>query len=150
MRTQFGTDNCPCFADESLSEEARIIVFPEYRAGLKDLKKFKYIYVLFYLDRPHKPCSLSAHPPSAPGLEVGVFASCSPNRPNPVGLSLVRLKRIEGNVLVTSAIDAYDHTPLLDLKPYFKDYDIKPRANNGWMNATPGKEGPKKSRLVSK
>lgn len=135
IRTPYDETNCPRFADENLKDEARIIVFPEFQPGLKFLEKFRYIYVLFYLDRLHKPPSLLAHPPRAPGLEVGVFASCSPSRPNPIGLSIVRLKKIQGNELITSAIDAYDHTPLLDLKPYFKDGDCKLKANNGWMKS---------------
>lgn len=133
IRTPYNETNCPRFADESLKEEARIIVFSEFAPGLKELEKFNYIYVLFFLDRPHKECSLVAHPPRVPGLEVGVFASCSPNRPNRIGLSIVRLKAVKNNELITSAIDAYDHTPLLDLKPYFKDNDCKPDANNGWL-----------------
>jgi len=133
IRTPYDEKNCPRFADESLNDEARIILFPEFQPGLKDLEKFNYIYVLFYLDRPHKECSLIAHPPMAKGLEVGVFASCSPTRPNPIGLSIVRLKKIQNNELITSAIDAYDHTPLLDIKPYFKHGDCKPGANNGWI-----------------
>jgi len=133
IRTPYDQSNCPRFAEEDLAEEARIIIFPGYQPGLKFLEKFNYLYVLFYLDRPHKEPSLSAHPPRAKGLEVGVFASCSPSRPNPIGLSIVRLKRMENGELITSAIDAYDRTPLLDLKPYFQDGDCKPGANNGWL-----------------
>jgi tRNA (adenine37-N6)-methyltransferase len=133
IRTPYGPDNCPRFADEKSRDEARIVVSPRYRNGLKDLEAFNYIYVLFYLDRPHKPASLTAHPPSLKGKEVGVFASRSPSRPNPVGLSIVRLKRIEDGTLVTSAIDAYDRTPLLDIKPFFRDDDLRQKANNGWQ-----------------
>jgi len=134
IRTPYDQSNCPRWPDEKIPQEAQIIIFPEFAAGLKYLEKFNYIYVLFYLDRPHKKPSLIAHPPSAQGLEVGVFASRSPSRPNPVALSVVRLKRIEKNVLITSAIDAYDRTPVLDLKPYFKDDDRKLKANNGWLD----------------
>ncbi len=137
IRTPFDQNHCPRFADESLSEECRIILLPEFQPGLRDLEKFNYIYVLFFLDRPHRETSLTAHPPRGQGLEVGVFASCSPTRPNRIGLSIVRLKRIENDTLITSALDAYDHTPLLDLKPYFKDGDCKTEANNGWISDRP-------------
>ena len=133
IRTPFDETNCPRHADEKLKAEARIFVFPKYRPGLKDLEKFKYIYVLFYLDRPHKPVSMIAHPPYLKGKEVGVFASRSPNRPNPVAFSVVRLKRIEKGALITSAIDAYDRTPLIDIKPYFKGEDHKHKSNDGWL-----------------
>ncbi len=134
IRTPYDDSNCPRFADESLKDEARIKVFPEFQPGLKFLEKFSHLFVLFHLDRPHQEPSLIAHPPKANGLEVGVFASCSPSRPNPLGLSIVRLKRLENNELIVSALDAYDHTPLLDLKPYFRGYDCKVDANNGWMD----------------
>jgi tRNA (adenine37-N6)-methyltransferase len=133
IRTPFGPGTTPHYADQSLKQEARIVISPKYRAGLKGLEKFKYVYVLFAFDRPHKGVSLIAHPPRLKGKAVGVFASRSPNRPNPIALSVVRLKKIEkGGVLVTSTIDAYDRTPLLDLKPYFKGDDFKKDANNGW------------------
>jgi tRNA-Thr(GGU) m(6)t(6)A37 methyltransferase TsaA len=133
IRTPFDHTNSPHYADENLSHEARIIIAPKYQPGLKNLDMFNYIYVLFYLDRPHKPMSLVAHPPRLKGKAVGVFASRSPNRPNPIALSVVRLKRIEKGVLITSAIDAYDHTPVLDIKPYFKGDDDKNKSNDGWL-----------------
>jgi len=146
IRTPYNDASCPRFADEPLPDTARIMVYPEYRAGLKELEKFQYIYVLFFLDRPRRECSLIAHPPKAQGREVGVFASRSPNRPSRIGLSVVRLFKIKMGVLLTSAIDAYDHTPLIDLKPYFRDDDLKPGANNGWLDHLPsGRAGKKRS-----
>jgi len=133
IRTPFDKTNSPRHADESLKIEARINIFPEYRPGLKKLEKFNYIYVLYYFDRPYKKMSLIAHPPRLKGKAAGVFASRSPNRPNPIALSVVRLKRIEKGVLITSAIDAFDHTPLIDIKPYFKSDDRKLKANDGWL-----------------
>jgi len=137
IRTPYGPGNCPRFADESLPDKARLIIHPEYHAGLKRLSRFSYLYVLFLLDRPRRECSLLVHPPRAPGIEVGVFASRSPNRPSPIGLSVVRLLKVKKGELVTSALDAYDHTPLLDLKPYFRDDDCKLDSNNGWLNPLP-------------
>jgi len=72
-------------------------------------------------------------PPWAGGKQVGVFASRSPVRPNPVGLSIVRIKKIAGNKIYTSGLDVFDNTPLLDIKPYIKGLDNKDDADYGWI-----------------
>ena len=107
---------------------------PDLVEGLYRLETFKYIYVLFYLDRPDKPVSMCAKPPMAGGREVGLFASRSPRRPNAIGLSAVRLKKIEGARLYISGIDVLDNTPLLDIKPYVKGLDTIEGANRGWQD----------------
>jgi tRNA-Thr(GGU) m(6)t(6)A37 methyltransferase TsaA len=112
----------------------RLVLSPEYAEGLRDLERFAYVYVLAYLDRRSKPMDLTASPPWAKGKKVGVFASRSPGRPNPIGLSIVRLLRVEGCELTISPIDMFDRTPLLDIKPYFKDLDSKTDANHGWAD----------------
>ncbi len=75
-------------------------------------------------------------PPWAPEMEIGVFASRSPNRPNPIGLSIVKIKKIINNIIYISGIDAFDGTPVLDIKPYLKDLDAKCDANYGWVDET--------------
>ncbi len=91
----------------------------KYASGLKDLEKRKYVIVLFHIDRARGyNGSNTAHPPSMNGGTTGLFASRSPNRPNPVGLDVARLLKIEGNRVYTSGLSALDKTPLLDLKPY--------------------------------
>ena len=65
---------------------------------------------------------------------MGLFASRSPVRPNPIGLSVVRIKKIVGSVVYTSGLDVFDKTPLLDIKPYIKDLDTKLDANYGWLD----------------
>jgi len=69
-------------------------------------------------------------------IEVGLFASRSPVRPNPIGLSVVKPLSIEGNTIFTTGLDVFDGTPLLDIKPYIKDLDSKPDANYGWVEKT--------------
>jgi len=64
-------------------------------------------------------------PPWADGKEIGLFSSRSPNRPNPIGLSIVRVKNIIKNKIYTSGIDVFNDTPLLDIKPYIKKLDSK-------------------------
>lgn len=112
---------------------------PEYVEGLSELSSYRYITLLFYLDKVSEK-SLKVNPSIAPELEVGIFASRSPRRPNPLGLSVVELRGIEGNEILISSIDAYNGTPLLDIKPYIKSIDIKADANDGWMDALPDKE----------
>ena len=111
----------------------RLVVFDDFAEGLKDVERFSHIYVLSFLDRAAQgPAPLFASPPWADGKQVGLFASRSPFRPNPIGLSIVRLIRIEGNEVLTSPIDVFDGTPLLDIKPYFRQVDAKLDANSGW------------------
>lgn len=117
-----------------------ITLNPDYSSALKTLSTFNYIYVLYQLDQVTPPTELLTTSPWAPELEIGLFASRSPKRPNPIGLSIVKVKEINGNELVISGIDAYNGTPLLDIKPYIHFLDSKEDANNGWFDALPDKE----------
>ena len=111
----------------------RITLNPEYTSALKTLNTFNYIYVLYHLDQATPPVELLTKSPWAPETELGLFASRSPQRPNPVGLSIVKVKEINGNEITISGIDAYNGTPLLDIKPYIQFLDSKEDANNGWI-----------------
>ncbi len=108
-------------------------VKPEFQDGLYRLDGFSHVYVLYFVDRLKKPAELQFNPPWAPEIEVGVFASRSPARPNPIALSVVKLKKIVKNRVYTSGLDAFDHTPLLDIKPYIGDLDAKGEASSGWL-----------------
>ncbi|MHA1734613.1 MAG: tRNA (N6-threonylcarbamoyladenosine(37)-N6)-methyltransferase TrmO [Promethearchaeota archaeon] len=121
----------PVNADEG---EFYVEVFPEYREGLAYLGAFRYAYILYYVHELDRPVSMRVSPPWAHGIEVGLFASRSPLRPNPIGLSVVRVKGIHGTRVTTSGLDAFDGTPLLDLKPYIKDLDSKEDADYGWLS----------------
>ncbi len=70
--------------------------------------------------------------------KVGLFASRTPERPNPIGLSVVRIKKIIGNKIFTLGLDVFDNTPLLDIKPYVKDLDSKKDSNYGWIENLKG------------
>jgi tRNA-Thr(GGU) m(6)t(6)A37 methyltransferase TsaA len=130
---------CPSQSVEREEGEARLEIDPAWSEGLKDLDRFDHIWVLYYLDRAGPP-KTAVHPPWAKGKQVGLFASRSPARPCPIGLSAVRLKRIEGTTLVTSLIDALDETPLLDVKPYIPSIDARTQANHGWIEDLDGWE----------
>jgi tRNA-Thr(GGU) m(6)t(6)A37 methyltransferase TsaA len=114
--------------------EFRIEVFPAYQDGLLQLDRFHYIYVLYQLHKEAGDPSLHVEPPWTTDTTVGVFASRSPKRPNRIGLSIVRLKRIEEGMLYTSGLDVFDGTPLLDIKPYIQKLDVKTMANYGWLD----------------
>ncbi len=120
------------FQPDEKKEDCRVEVYERYSKGLYKLDSFRYIYLIYYMHKVSRT-SLLAHPPSLKNIEVGVFASRSPFRPNHIAISIVRLKGIENNILFTSNIDALDMTPLLDIKPYFKSLDIKFDANNGYL-----------------
>jgi len=132
IRTPY-TDNAPYQPVADDTGDFCIVVDPPYRNGLQDLDRFRYIYVLYYVHRVKKELSLTVHPSWAANTKVGVFASRSPVRPNALGLSVVKIKGIEKNRIVTSGLDVFDQTPLLDIKPYIKDLDSKADANYGWL-----------------
>jgi len=105
-------------------------VFPEYAEGLDDLDGFSHIYLLYHLDRAAKP-RLKVKP-FLQDILRGVFSTRAPCRPNPIGLSIVRLIRREGNVLHIEGADILDGTPLLDIKPYASRFDCVQTDRNGW------------------
>ena len=118
---------------EDDAQEFSIELKAEFTEGLHLLDKFNYIYVLFHVHKLERPASLTVTPPWTHDLQVGVFASRSPARPNPIGVSVVKIKRIEGNVIYVSGLDVFDGTPLLDIKPYIDQLDVKKDANLGWV-----------------
>ena len=93
----------------------------EYKDGLKDLEGFSHIILIYYLhlSKGH----LLKVKPFLDTEQRGIFATRAPKRPNPIGLSVVRLEKIEGNKLYISDIDIVDGTPLLDIKPYIPNFD---------------------------
>jgi len=113
------------------SAAGRIEVFPEFAAGLKDLEGFSHILLLYHFHRSQTWSLLVT--PFLDNEPRGLFATRAPNRPNPIGLSIVRLVRIEGSHLHVENIDVLDGTPLLDIKPHVPDFDCAPGARIGWL-----------------
>ncbi|MEZ0320030.1 MAG: tRNA (N6-threonylcarbamoyladenosine(37)-N6)-methyltransferase TrmO [Pyrobaculum sp.] len=100
------------------SVDGVIEILPQYAEGLRGLEDFSHVIVLTYLHR-HRGRPLVVRPKrieNAP--EVGVFATDSPDRPNPIALTIVRLLRIEGTRLYVDGLDLFDGTPVLDLKAF--------------------------------
>jgi len=139
IRTPY-TENAPNQPVEEDEGDFRIVVDPQYTDGLYKLDSFRYMYVIYYIHQVKQEQSMIVSPPWAGGAKVGVFASRSPVRPNHIGISIVRIKSIINNEILTSGLDAFDGTPVLDIKPYIKDLDIKSDANNGWIEEVDGHE----------
>ena len=108
-----------------------------FETALRDLDGFERIWLVFAFDRNGGSWRPTAHPPvTAPGkARVGVFASRAPYRPNPIGLSCVRLVGVKGRVLEVDEADLLDGTPILDIKPYIPAVDSFPQARAGWVEA---------------
>ncbi|AFM39789.1 putative methyltransferase, YaeB/AF_0241 family [Desulfosporosinus acidiphilus SJ4] len=140
IHTPYFAFNAPHHSSPDAPGDFWITLNPEYASALKSLDNFNYIYVLYHLDQVNSPADLLTHSPWAPELEIGLFASRSPKRPNPIGLSIVKVKEIQGNEIIISGIDAYNGTPLLDIKPYIHFRDSLEEANNGWFDTLPDKE----------
>ncbi|MDD3178805.1 MAG: tRNA (N6-threonylcarbamoyladenosine(37)-N6)-methyltransferase TrmO [Opitutaceae bacterium] len=105
-------------------------IFPEFADGLADIEGFSHLYLLYWLHRADPP-QLRVRP-YMQDVKHGIFATRAPCRPNPIGLSLVRLVRREGNVLHLAGVDALDGTPLLDVKPYAPRFDTVENVRGGW------------------
>lgn len=110
--------------------EGSVKVFPEFAAGLRDLDGFERIWLVFWFDRA-RAAQLEVVPYRDTQTR-GVFATRAPSRPNPIGLSCVRLLNIEGPVLRVADLDVLDGTPLLDIKPYVPDCDVFAVERTGW------------------
>ncbi len=108
-----------------------IEVFPEYEAGLKDIDGFSHLILLYCFHRV-KGYSLSVKP-FLNDTPKGLFATRYPARPNPIGISVVRLLERRGNILYVAEVDMWDGTPLLDIKPYVPQFDERKGATVGWL-----------------
>ena len=134
IHTPYTSMSAPEQSQRDAPGEFWISLNPEYAAGLDRLEKFRYIYLLYFLDQVRSAREMAVTPPWAGGIQVGLFASRSPNRPNPIGLSVVEIKEIDGRDIVTTGVDCFNGTPLLDIKPYIRTLDFKEDANDGWFN----------------
>jgi len=111
---------------------------PCYAEGLCDLSGFSHIILLTYLHRA-KPYSLRVVP-YLDTVPRGLFATRAPSRPNPIGLSVVKLLGIQGPMLTVEGLDLLDGTPVLDIKPYFGDFDRREDVRCGWLDAVRERE----------
>ena len=106
-------------------------VFKTFRPGLKDLGGFSHIILLYHFHRNH---SFNLHVvPFMDSEPRGLFATRAPRRPNPIGLSVVQLDKIEDGILHIQNVDILDGTPLLDIKPYVPEFDSQMDVRTGWL-----------------
>jgi tRNA-Thr(GGU) m(6)t(6)A37 methyltransferase TsaA len=122
-------DQMPIQASRS-DAKGWIDIFPEYQAGLQDLDGFSHI-ILIYVFHHSSGYKLSVQP-FLDNIPRGLFSTRYPCRPNPIGLSIVRLISIQDNRIEIHGIDVLEGTPLLDIKPYVPDFDQPQNVRTGW------------------
>ena len=111
--------------------EGTVEVFQEYAEGLEDLGGFSHVVLVYHFHRSKEP-KLKVIPFMDDQIH-GVFSTRAPSRPNPIGISVVRLINIEGNKLQIKDLDMIDGTPLLDIKPYVPEFDTMDTLKKGWL-----------------
>ncbi len=114
--------------------DGTVEVFEEYVPGLKDLDGFERIWLLYWFDRAALEKPKLVVVPYLDDNPRGVFSTRAPARPNPIGMSAVRLVEIRGNLLVVKDVDILDGTPLLDIKPYAPQFDCFQVSRSGWLS----------------
>lgn len=124
--------------EKAREQEAKIRIFPEFCPGLKGIEDFSHIIILYWFhlrDREEERRTLQVVPRRHPGApQVGVFTSRSPSRPNPIGLCVVELTKIENCILFVKGLDAFEGSPIIDIKPYLPRADSIPGARvPEWM-----------------
>jgi tRNA-Thr(GGU) m(6)t(6)A37 methyltransferase TsaA len=137
FREKFGTPRQPHLvpgATATLKIERQF----QPEQSLVGLSGFSHVWLLSYFHlNTNTRFSAKVHPPRLQGETIGLFASRSPHRPSPIGLSVARLVKISGDTLHLSAIDLVDGTPILDVKPYVPESDCFPDASAGWTKTAP-------------
>ena len=119
-------------------EISQVEVFKEFEGGLKDIEKFSHIILIYWFHKSRGYRLVIT--PFWDKKPHGLFTTRSPDRPNPLGLSVVELIAREKNVLTVKGLDAIDGTPLLDIKPYFPSVDEKSDVRMGWLEGKLGME----------
>jgi len=119
----------PAFSENT---GGKIEIFDEFAEGLKDLEGFSHIFLLYHFHLADE-CRLRIMP-FLEDKEHGIFSIRHYNRPNPIGLSLVKLEEVNGNILTVSGADMLDETPLQDIKPYMPRFDSIKDAAGGWTD----------------
>lgn len=125
------------------SSSARLQILPQFQPedSLQGLEGFSHLWLIFHFHKnTNARFHAKVHPPRLQGESIGVFASRTPHRPNPIGLSLVKLERIEGATLHLSGIDLIDGTPILDIKPYMPATEAVATAQVGWTGGVVGQD----------
>ena len=115
----------------ALGVRGTVDVFPEYAEGLRDVDGFSHLILLYHFHQTADPKLVVT--PFMDSRARGVFATRAPTRPNPIGLSVVKLLKAEGRTLHVENVDVLNGTPLLDIKPYVPEFDHHPADRVGWL-----------------
>jgi tRNA-Thr(GGU) m(6)t(6)A37 methyltransferase TsaA len=126
------TEGTPIQTTGARGVSGRVELLPDYAEGLKDLGGFSHIILLYHFHLS-KGYSLRVKP-FLDDTPRGVFSTRAPKRPNAIGLSVVRLVKIEGTTLHIEDVDTVDSTPLLDIKPYVPEFDSREAERIGWLS----------------
>lgn len=118
-------------------------IFSDYAEGLTDLDGFSHLILLYHFHRAKKVQLILT--PFLDSQPHGIFATRAPNRPNPIGLSVVKLVNIEENIIEVENVDILDGTPLLDIKPYVPEFDHYSGVHIGWLNRVRDKAASQRS-----
>jgi len=136
-------EDMPIQPTSDLSAAGTVEIYPEFVDGLKDLGGFSHIYLLYYFHKIQRANLVVT--PFMDKEPRGIFATRAPSRPNPIGLSLVELVRLEDNLLYVERLDVLDGTPLLDIKPYVPEFEGLQEFRIGWLEQVKGNVRTQKS-----
>ncbi len=136
-------EGMPIQASGAQGIRGSVKVFPPYRDGLKDLDGFSHIILLYHFHRTQEKALVVT--PFLDDQPRGVFATRSPNHPNAIGHSIVRLLAVEGLRLTIEDVDILDGTPLLDIKPYVPAFDHRTPERVGWLEKAQRRAGQKRA-----
>lgn len=130
---KFGT---PRNSGLSPSSRGKLVLFPDVIApeSLEGLSTFSHLWVVYHFHlNENKKILTKVFPPKLEGEKMGVLATRSPHHPNPIGISVVKIDKIEGLTIYVQNLDLVNGTPLLDIKPYVPNYDSISNATMGWV-----------------
>ena len=123
-------ENTPIQSAFANGSKGKVVIFPEYTAGLKDVDGFSHLILIYHFHFSRGYALVTT--PFLDNEERGIFSIRHPRRPNPIGLSIVRLNSVRGNILEISDVDVVDGTPLLDIKPFVPQFDHRTNVKIGW------------------
>jgi tRNA-Thr(GGU) m(6)t(6)A37 methyltransferase TsaA len=132
IHTPFNSvEEMPIRPASDVSGSGIVEISPEFTDALKDLEGFSHIYLLYHFHKVRRSQLMVT--PFLDSKPHGIFATRAPSRPNPLGLSLVRLVRIDNNLVYVEGVDVLNETPLLDIKPYVPEFEQIHDVRIGWL-----------------
>ena len=134
VRTPYTTlENMPIQPKGAKEVCGTVEVHPDFTEGLADLGGFSHAYLIYHFHEAKKTALKVV--PFMDTVERGVFSTRSPARPNHIGISIVEIEKVEGNIVHLRGVDILDGTPLLDIKPFIDAFDYVEESSSGWMTA---------------